>query len=124
MRTYLGVLGPALICACLALACAACGNGKGGDFTNPTIAQRDLQTGAGATITLAAGDSLTIPAGTFDRETIVEFADVLNGADGSTKYYPTATQAAGDLLGAVVVNTPVDRQFATDLPLTFDIIEP
>lgn len=107
----------------LALLLCACGD-INDDFTGTNIMQRTVQPGTAATLTLAAGDTLTIPADAFDRETVVLFADVFTGTDANPATFPTATKAAADLIGAVVINTPVDRSFGSDLPLTFDIIKP
>src|ERR1041384_4982928 len=101
MRTTLRNISLALAALALTLLACACGSGGNGDFTSPNIAQRSLAVGEGATIALTPGDSLTIPAGTFDRATIVSFADQLTGGDAATKYSPTTTQAAADLLAAV-----------------------
>jgi hypothetical protein len=108
---------------CCALLLAACGD-INDDFTGANIMQRTVQPGTAATLTLAAGDSLTIPADTFDRETVVVFADVFTGTDASPASFPTATKESDDLIAAVVINTPVDRTFSANLPLTFDIIKP
>ena len=110
------------LCAVLLFA-SACGN-LNDDFTGTNIMQRTVRAATADTLTLAAGDSLTVPANTFDRDTVVVFADVFTGTDASPANFPTTTKAAADLLGAVVINTPVDRTFLTNLPLTFDIIFP
>jgi hypothetical protein len=102
---------------------AACAN-LNDDFTSTNIMQRTVRPDTAETLTLQAGDSLTIPAGTFNRETVVMFADVFTGGDASSAYFPTAGKDPEDLLAAVVINTPVDRTFAHNLPLTFDIIQP
>jgi hypothetical protein len=111
----------------LALACAwlltGCGD-LNDDFTGTNIMQRTVRAGEAATLTLQAGDSLSIPAGTFTEETVVVFADVFTGGDASTAYFPTAGKAPEDLIAAVVINTPVDRTFHENVGLTFDIIRP
>jgi hypothetical protein len=109
------------MCAVLLLA-AGCGD-VNDDFTGTNIMQRTVRPGTAETLTLAAGDSLTVPAGTFDRDTVVVFADVFTGTDASPANFPTTTKASADLLAAVVINTPVDRTWHENAPLTFDIIE-
>ena len=109
------------LCAVTLLA-AGCGE-TNDDFTGTNIMQRTVRTDTAETLTLEAGDSLTIPAGTFDENTVVVFADVFTGTDATPANFPTATKAAADLLAAVVINTPVDRTFHENVPLTFDILE-
>jgi hypothetical protein len=111
------------LCAALLLLAAGCGD-MNDDFTGNNLMQRTVRKDTAATLTLAAGDSLSVPAGTFDRDTVVLFADVFTGTDASTANFPTTTKAAEDLVAAVVINTPVDRTFHNNLPLTFDVIEP
>jgi hypothetical protein len=109
------------LCA-ITLLTAGCGD-LNDDFTGANIMQRTVRIDTPETLTLEPGDSLTIPAGTFDEDTVVVFADVFTGTDALAANFPTTAKAADDLLAAVVINTPVDRTFHENVPLTFDILE-
>jgi hypothetical protein len=115
MRTLLA------LCA-VAWLLAGCGDAND-DFTGTNIVQRTVRKSTAETLTLAAGDSLTVPADTFDRDTVVLFADVFTGTDAIATNFPTTAKLPADLLAGVVINTPVDRTFHQNLPLTFDILE-
>jgi hypothetical protein len=93
------------------------------DFEAQNILQRTVRTDSSETLTLQAGDTLAIPAGTFAEDTVVLFANVLTGADGNLANYPEGT-GEGDLVGAAVINTPVDQLFEQNITLTFDLIQP
>lgn len=122
LRGIRGVLS-GLLAATLALAAGGCGD-LNDDFTGANIMQRTVLTAASETMVLTGGNTLHIPAGSFDESTVVIFANFFTGGDAVTANYPTPGRNNEDIIGAAVVNTPVDEVINQNLTLTFDVIRP
>ncbi len=96
---------------------SGCGSG-GGDFEDPDLWQKTFHPGTALTITLDSGSQLALPANAITEETKVLFSDTQSADDSNPEYYPTATAEANDMLGGVVINTPVDTVFDASLGVT------
>lgn len=105
------------------LLAAGCGSGNE-DFDTANLLQRTVPAGEAAQMQLSGGGSLTIPAGTFDTDTIVIFSNYFGGGDSAPLVFPTPTKVAEDLLGSLVVNTPVDARFEQNITVQFTLREP
>ena len=90
------------------------------DFTTATDIQRKVAAGQAVTLDLELGYSLTIPADTFEFETIVLFSKRLFNELTFAKF-PTPTKAVGDLIGGVVINTPADVTLHKNVTLVFGL---
>lgn len=96
---------------------AGCGSG-GGDFEDEDLWQKTFHPGTALTITLDSGSQLALPATALTEETKVLFSDVQSADDAIPDYFPTATKESNDMLGGVVINTPVDAEFNASIPVT------
>ena len=101
----------------LFLLLAGCGTG-GGDFEDPDIWQKTFTPGTALTITLDSGARIDLPANAFTAEVKVLFSDRQDADDAFPEYFPTTTKEFNDLLGGVVLNTPVDTTYSASLPVT------
>jgi hypothetical protein len=109
-----------LVLIVLVVMAAGCGSG-GGNFEGDDIWQKSFTPGNVLTITLKSGASITLPATTFAKELKIVFSDRLDADDSNPDYYPTSTHAANDMLGGVVLNTPVDTIYNASIPVTIDM---
>jgi len=104
-----------LLVFCGALLLTACGTSSG-DFDGEHTAQRTIEDGQREQLILPSGAFVTFPTNTFvDADETVLFSDLLASTDAYAEYYPTTNQVADDLIGAVVINTPIDCLFSQDL---------
>lgn len=103
----------------VALVLNSCSSGTH-EFTSATDVQRKVAPDEAVTLDLELGYSLTLPAGTFANNTIVLFSKRLYN-ELTFARFPTPTQAVGDLIGGVVINTPADVLLLKNATLTFGL---
>ena len=99
---------------------SSCGSGEQ-DSDSEHQALRTLDGISAVSITLVGGTTVNFPANTFSSQTIVIIADLFLSTDANSVYFPTATPASNDLLGAMVINTPIDELMQHNLTLTFEL---
>ncbi|MEP0814881.1 MAG: hypothetical protein HRF49_09495 [bacterium] len=63
-----------------------------------------------------SGTRVDFPAGTFRSETIVLISDTLVGTEIDAAYFP---EGAATVLGALILNSPVDTSFHKNITFTF-----
>lgn len=98
----------------------ACGSGEDDTESQHQI-MRTLDGISAASITLVGGTTVNFPANTFESETIVIIADLFLSNDATSVYFPTTTPESNDLLGAIVINTPIDEMLHHNLGITFEL---
>lgn len=98
----------------------SCGSGEE-DTDSEHQALRTLDGINAELVTLVGGTTVNFPAGTFETETIVIIADLFLSNDATSVYFPTATPESNDLLGAIVINTPIDELMHHNLSITFEL---
>lgn len=102
------------------LLAAGCGSGNE-DFDTANLLQRTVRAGQAAEMVLTGGGSLNLPADTFAADTIVIFSNYFGGGDLAFINYPTPTHASEDLLGSLVINTPVDAVYGSNITVQFPL---
>jgi hypothetical protein len=111
----------AWLIAAFAVFAASCGSGKN-DFDSENTIQRTINTGVAETLTLLSGAAVTFPTASYAEDTVVMVSDELTSEDSYATFFPTAAQDIDDLLGALVINTPVDKVIGADLPIRFAVL--
>ncbi|MCC7479798.1 hypothetical protein IT575_15270 [bacterium] len=106
----------------LSFALAGCGSGDEG-FNAPNAVQKTIKKDTADSIVLEEGQSVSFPAASFDRNTVVTLSNFFAAGDADITRFPSATPESGDLFGSLVLNTPADAVFGADVSVTFRLAE-